>query len=163
MNFIKSTLAVAVLTSATFGAQAAIIDLGDVTGAPGFGYSSNGTGLFADTINFSLSSAQGVNAVLFNFSFSNPSNVISNFWATLSEESFGVIGATNITNNFETGSWVLGAGNYSVSLSGDYGYYGTYDLDAVLAPVPEPSTLGLMFGGLGLVGLIAYRSRKAAV
>lgn len=53
------------------------------------------------------------------------------------------------------------AGDYSLTLSGDFGTYGTYDIDAVLAPVPEPSTLGLMFGGLGLVGLLAYRSRKA--
>lgn len=30
-----------------------------------------------------------------------------------------------------------------------------------IAPVPEPSTLGLMFGGLGLVGLMAARARKA--
>jgi hypothetical protein len=29
-----------------------------------------------------------------------------------------------------------------------------------VSAVPEPSTIGLMFGGLGLVGLMAYRSRK---
>lgn len=31
-----------------------------------------------------------------------------------------------------------------------------------IAPILEPSTLGLMFGGLGLVGLLAWRSKNAA-
>ena len=33
----------------------------------------------------------------------------------------------------------------------------------ITAPVPEPSTLGLMFGGLGLVGLMAFRARKESI
>ncbi len=31
------------------------------------------------------------------------------------------------------------------------------------APIPEPSTYALMLGGLGLVGFMSYRRRKAAV
>lgn len=44
------------------------------------------------------------------------------------------------------------------------GRYSTYDVVVLgqgVSAVPEPSVLALMFGGLGLVGLMARRSRKA--
>ena len=160
MKFIKSTLAAAVL-AASFSANAATVNFGDVTAESGFGFSNNGTGLFSDTMTFTLTTDKVVDAVLFSFSFSTPTNTINNFWATLSEANFGVIASMPITTNFMSGMTIAPAGDYSLTLSGDFGTYGTYDIDAVLAPVPEPSTLGLMFGGLGLVGLLAYRSRKA--
>ena len=160
MTFVKSILATAVITGASFNASAATFYLGDVTGQSGFGASNNGVGMFDDTINFSLTAAQNISAILFNFSFGMPQNVIGDFTATLSYEG-SVIDSMVITDNVVMGSANAPAGNYSLNLVGDFGAYGTYDVDAVLAPVPEPSTLGLMFGGMGLVGLMAYRARKA--
>ena len=134
--------------------------LGDVTGTHGFGASNNGVGMFDDTINFSLTAAQNISAILFNFSFSTNDNVIGGFTATLSYEG-SVINSMVITENFVSGSAMAPAGDYSLNLVGNFGARGTYNVDAALAPVPEPSTLGLMFGGMGLVGLMAYRAHKA--
>lgn len=164
MKFIKSTLLAAAISAASFGAHAATVDLGDITDIVSVGHGVHGVGLFNDTYTFSLSAARDFQAGLFNYSFSNAGNTISNFWASISEDDFGLIGAVNITNSVEFASYILPAGDYTINLSGDFGdgFGGAYALGAqVLAPVPEPSTLGLMFGGLGLVGLLAYRSRKA--
>ena len=161
MTFVKSILATAVITGASFNASAATFNLGDVTGQSGFGASNNGVGMFDDTINFSLTAAQNISAILFNFSFDMPQNVIGGFTATLSYEG-SVIDSMVITDNVVSDSINASAGNYSINLVGDFGdAYGTYNVGASIAPVPEPSTLGLMFGGMGLVGLMAYRARKA--
>ena len=37
----------------------------------------------------------------------------------------------------------------------------TYTTTMAVSPVPEPSTYALMLGGLGMVGFMAYRRRKA--
>ena len=65
------------------------------------------------------------------------------------------------------GSYVIATGDYNMEESDarmDYHddyvpTYGTYEV--TVSAVPEPSVLALMFGGLGLVGLMARRSRKA--
>ena len=159
MTFIKSTVAAAIISAMSLNAHAATVNFGNVTDNFGFGFSSNGSGTFSDTLTFSLTEDKMVEAVLFSFSFS--SMTISDFWATLSEDGYGVIATMPITSNFESGMAVAMAGDYTLTLSGDYGTYGTYDIDAVLSPVPEPSTLGLMFGGIGLIGILAARSRIA--
>lgn len=161
MKLVKTALVTAMLSTAAFTAQADTFDLGDVTYEPGFGISQNGTGWFEDNILFSLSTDAGVKGVLFNWSFENKGHKITDFVATLSEATTGVIGTMDITKHVTKADWMLDSGNYTLSLSGNYGEYGTYDIDAFAAPVPEPSVLGLMLGGLGLVGMMAYRGRKA--
>lgn len=161
MKLVKTALVAALFSTATFTAQADTFNLGDVTYAPIFGVSQDGTGAFEDDINFTLSMDSGVSGYLTNFSFKTADNMITNFMGTLSEESMGVISFWTFNEPRFVNSMNLGAGNYTLSLSGDFGGSGTYDFNAVAAPVPEPSVLGLMFGGLGLVGLMAYRARKA--
>lgn len=161
MKLVKTALVAALFSTATFTAQADTFNLGDVTYEPIWGAAHDGTGVFEDQINFTLSKDAGVSTYLTNFSFDTANNMITNFMGTLSEESMGVISFWTFNEPKVMGSMNLGAGNYTLSLSGDFGGSGTYDFDAVAAPVPEPSVLGLMFGGLGLVGLMAYRARKA--
>ena len=81
----------------------------------------------------------------------------------------------SITNNgialvgaFESdgmGGYDFGYGMYFASSRYEGNGYELGDLagPSITAAVPEPSTLGLMFGGLGLVGLMAYRSKKESV
>ena len=62
---------------------------------------------------------------------------------------------------------IIGPGVYSVSVSGmasmpysNYAEYGmTIHLSAV-SPIPEPKTIALLLGGLGLVGFMVLRHRK---
>ena len=142
MTFVKTTLTAAIFAVASFNANATTFNLGDVTGQPGFGVANNGTGMFDDTINFSLTTAQNMSAILFNFSFDMPQNIIGDMTAPLSYNGT-MIDSMSITDNFAAGNWQAMAGDYSIHLVGDFGGYGTYDIDAVLTPVAEPSTMGV--------------------
>lgn len=72
------------------------------------------------------------------------------------------------TDSFVRYSAIVTAGGPTsrllVSASDPGGYYGLDDLGVVQAsaPVPEPATLPLALGGLGLLGLDAWRRRRAA-
>jgi len=58
------------------------------------------------------------------------------------------------------------AGTYTISVTGnalfsEAGYSVDSTFAAIASPVPEPSSIALMLGGLGLVGFMAARRKKA--
>lgn len=59
---------------------------------------------------------------------------------------------------------IIDAGSYRLDIAGDVtGHNGsTYALEGNVSPVPEPSAIALMLGGVGLVGFMAARRRKNA-
>lgn len=56
----------------------------------------------------------------------------------------------------------LAAGNYTLqfNLIGGGRYEGSYTISPITVPVPEPETYGMMFAGLALMGVIAFRRQK---
>lgn len=56
----------------------------------------------------------------------------------------------------------LAAGNYTLqfNLIAGGNYEGSYTISPITVPVPEPETYGMMFAGLALMGVIAFRRQK---
>lgn len=60
-----------------------------------------------------------------------------------------------------TDSIFLSAGDYSLDIEGRFSPTSTgYTINVVTSPVPEPSSVALMLGGLGLIGFMAARRKK---
>jgi len=119
----------------------------------------------------------------FNFTIITPSSFAALATAAISEvESFTAISLTSGTitkvsgetstldNEFSLAflsstsmglNTLLSPGEYILELQGEAVYSGAqYTLDTVTTAVPEPSTIALMLGGLGLVGFMATRRHK---
>ncbi len=104
--------------------------------------------------------------------FSAATDSISAFTSlTFSGNSVNLVGNTGFFGNFslaEVGVNVTGlvAGTYTITIAGESMYDGAgYSVDSTLeavSPVPEPSSIALMLGGLGLVGFMAARRSKKA-
>lgn len=58
----------------------------------------------------------------------------------------------------------LAGGSYALKVDGKVlgNGGGAYAGDLTISPVPEPETYGMLLGGLGLLGFLARRRRKAA-
>lgn len=65
----------------------------------------------------------------------------------------GTLGAPKMT------SGILAAGDYTVIFTGKGSPDAFYYFD--LAAIPEPSTMGMMLAGLGMLGMVAVRRRNA--
>jgi len=129
-------------------------------------------GAFTDTFSFDTASFSNLDPFgAFNFSV--------NFQSTTAEmQEFTSLTLTDITGkvwNHDVFAFAqidstdainyhsLAPGAYTMSLSGiALDTHAEYDMTAVLSPVPEPSAIALMLGGLGLVGFMAARRRKNA-
>ncbi len=73
----------------------------------------------------------------------------------------GVFSVAEFTEAATGQSTFLDAGSYFLEIKGIASENSTgYTLNTVTSPVPEPSTIALMLGGLGLVGFMAARRRN---
>lgn len=127
---------------------------------------SNAGATFADQWSFTTTSAGALTADLVSLS-GNEKNGLDITGFSLLDASGVLLGGTQLSTGL-TDQWSLNydnlaAGTYYVQVSGGVmsNAAGKYYADIALAPVPEPETYGMMLAGLGLVGFMARRRKKA--
>ncbi len=184
MSIVKIGLTVSLLLATGF-AHSAVYNLGDITNSSKGGvvdyynnyydYEIYDYDTVTDTFNFSiteesrLSAFASLNSDFGDVSFSliqleEFAGEVTNFGLGFSSLSMAIL------NDVTAGdSVVLAAGNYALQLgvgtSAPYldKYLYSYNITAssITSPVPEPSSIALMLGGLGLVGFMAARRKRA--
>ncbi|MBK1678938.1 hypothetical protein CKO20_00900 [Rhodocyclus tenuis] len=166
-NYMIGLVSAAFLATAG-SAAAATYEVGDLTaltaGEDGgwVGSIAFATGSFNDVFNFSLSSQSDFGAFISRLA-TKPNQLLSSFAGVLS----GPAGFSQSFNFAQFGSTVqsldytglLGAGNYSLSVSGVAGRGGFYAAQLQAAPVPELDSYLMLLGGLGMLGVVMRRRR----
>lgn len=137
--------------------------LGDITSSTvDMDTSSISVGAFTDNFNFTLSEGNIFSALATSSiaSISEFTDISLEDMVGTTYDISGVFSVAEFTEVSTGGSTFLDAGSYILSISGVASAYSTgYTLNTVTA-VPEPSTIALMLGGLGMVGFMAARRRK---
>lgn len=160
MKYIKQLMVSALLVGATFGAQAAEYNLGNLSnGYTGFGAYSV-TGSFLDKINFSLTSESlgSFGAGPLNFSVGGaPVLNISGMSMSLFDSN-----ANNLGSGLDFTLSSLAAGNYYLQVSGNANGFmgGLYAGGIEVSAVPEPGVWSSLMAGLAMLGFMAYRRRQ---
>lgn len=165
MNLKSIAIAALLVSSAGVASAGNLLELGDITadGALFVSPSYAASEVIDDTWTFTLTGINDVSTLL-SRNFSTPIGAISGFAATISGGSLAGFTSlqldTNVTSQILSFGSVLGAGDYSVAISGLSQRRNTaYTLSVDVTPVPEPETYALMLAGLGVVGFLARRRK----
>lgn len=121
-------------------------------------------GSVADSITFSLATPASFSFTYGSLYLSSWSDVSSYAIAlddTLLTPAFTAAAAAPAAESFST-ELALAAGSHTLSIKnvGALMLGGSYQLQMVTSPVPEPETWALMLGGLGLVGFASRRRKQ---
>jgi hypothetical protein len=157
-----SSPATAVLPSQTF-------NLGNVTGQPIVSQNvvHPASETFLDIFNFSISGPNNSSSYLLNVAVPSLLNVNFTFLGVYESGGVGswnLIASDSIAGDgFSLNLGPLAVNSYQARVQGTAtGSLGGSYVYAMAAPVPEPHEWAMMLAGLGMVGVIASRRRRAA-
>ncbi len=174
MNATLSKVVIGLAAVLAFSAQAnaATTNLGTLAVPSSVTIGNNVTaGSFTDSFNFTVANS-AVNAALTSVSFGSAVGITglsASLYNGANLLSSGTVGTSTlmpgvIVSGAVISPYALAAGSYTLKISGSGlaggGSYGG-NLNVVAAPVPEPTEGALLLSGIGLLGFIATRRKKA--
>ena len=163
--------AVIALFAVSGAASAATYNVGNLTALGDDGYNTSITfaaGSINDTFTFDITGGSNTFTGLASKLSLKLNQLITNGAGTLTGPSFSApLFASEILNPgqyFQALSYAgtLAQGTYSLNLTGTAAKGGTYNVNLLAAPVPEPETYAMLLAGLGLMGAVARRRSKTA-